>query len=94
MLGALVFFQACVPLMQPGGKFIFMSSGASIIDRVPDKKDATYGITKVRPTRLPPRSRVSADLVRQSAMNYLARYAHFEEPELIIFSLSPGWVQT
>ena len=27
-------------------------------------------------------------------MNYLARYAHFEHPELIIFSLSPGWVQT
>ncbi len=24
----------------------------------------------------------------------MARYAHFEHPEQIIFSLSPGWVQT
>jgi len=30
----------------------------------------------------------------QSSMNYMARYAHFEHPDLVIFSLSPGWVQT
>jgi len=74
-LGALAFFQACVPLMAPGAKFIWMSSGASIIDRVPDKKDMAYGVTKC-------------------AMNFMARYACFEEPDLIIFPLSPGWVQT
>jgi hypothetical protein len=33
--------------MPKGAKFIFMSSGASIIDRIPDKTDAGYGITKV-----------------------------------------------
>ncbi len=27
-------------------------------------------------------------------MNYLARYAHSEHPDSIIFSMSPGWVQT
>jgi len=75
VLGSLLLFQATVPLMPPGGKFIWMSSGASIIDRVPDKRDAGYGITK-------------------SAMNYLARYSHYETPHLIIFSISPGWVQT
>ncbi|RSH92077.1 hypothetical protein EHS25_008489 [Saitozyma podzolica] len=74
-LGSLALFQACVPLMPKGAKFIFMSSGASIIDRIPDKTDAGYGITK-------------------SAVNYLARYAHFENPDLVIFSMSPGWVQT
>lgn len=50
MLGALTFFQAVRPLLPDGGKFIFMSSGASIIDRVPDKIDAAYGITKVDPS--------------------------------------------
>ncbi|CAD6583859.1 MAG: hypothetical protein TREMPRED_003670 [Tremellales sp. Tagirdzhanova-0007] len=75
VLGSLLLFQATVPLIPEGGKFIFMSSGASIIDRIPDKSDMAYGITK-------------------SSMNYLARYAHFEHPELVIFSLSPGWVQT
>lgn len=33
--------------MPDGGKFVFMSSGASVIDRVPDKMDTGYGITKV-----------------------------------------------
>ncbi|WWC99774.1 hypothetical protein V866_006679 [Kwoniella sp. B9012] len=75
VLGPLALYQACVPLMPEGSKFVWMSSGASIIDRVPDKLDAGYGITK-------------------SSMNYLARYAHFEEPSIISFSLSPGWVQT
>ncbi|KAK6905795.1 hypothetical protein L486_06857 [Kwoniella mangroviensis CBS 10435] len=75
VLAPLALFQACVPLMPEGSKFVWMSSGASIIDRVPDKLDAGYGITK-------------------SSMNYLARYAHFEEPSIISFSLSPGWVQT
>ena len=32
--------------MKPGAKFIFMSSGASILDRIPDKTDVCYGITK------------------------------------------------
>lgn len=40
-------FQALVPVIPNGGKFVWMSSGASIIDRVPDKTDAGYGITKV-----------------------------------------------
>ncbi|ORY31032.1 hypothetical protein BCR39DRAFT_527952 [Naematelia encephala] len=75
VLGTLKVFQACVPLMPKGAKFIFMSSGASIIDRVPDKTDATYGITKCN-------------------INYLARYSHFENPDLIIWPMSPGWVQT
>ncbi|WWC86341.1 uncharacterized protein L201_001214 [Kwoniella dendrophila CBS 6074] len=75
VLAPLALFQACVPLIKENGKFIWMSSGASIIDRVPDKLDAGYGITK-------------------SSMNYLARYAHYEEPSIISFSLSPGWVQT
>ncbi|WVW82395.1 hypothetical protein I302_104402 [Kwoniella bestiolae CBS 10118] len=75
VLAPLALFQACVPLMPEGSKFVWMSSGASIIDRVPDKLDAGYGITKC-------------------CMNYLARYAHFEEPSIISFSLSPGWVQT
>ncbi|WWC66329.1 uncharacterized protein I206_100230 [Kwoniella pini CBS 10737] len=75
VLAPLALFQACVPLMPEGSKFIWMSSGASIIDRIPDKLDAGYGITK-------------------SSMNYLARYAHFEQPNIITFSLSPGWVQT
>lgn len=47
MLGFLALFQACLPLMPKGGKFVFMSSGASPIDRVPDKTDVAYGITKV-----------------------------------------------
>ncbi|WVQ62106.1 uncharacterized protein L199_000244 [Kwoniella botswanensis] len=75
VLAPLALYQACVPLMPEGSKFVWMSSGASIIDRVPDKLDAGYGITK-------------------SSMNYLARYAHFEESSIISFSLSPGWVQT
>ncbi|WVR05951.1 hypothetical protein IAU60_002978 [Kwoniella sp. DSM 27419] len=75
VLAPLALYQACVPLIPEGGKFVWMSSGASIIDRVPDKTDAGYGITK-------------------SAMNYLARYAHFEDSKVISFSLSPGWVQT
>ncbi|WWD09495.1 hypothetical protein V865_007619 [Kwoniella europaea PYCC6329] len=75
VLAPLALYQACVPLMPEGSKFVWMSSGASIIDRVPDKLDAGYGITK-------------------SSMNYLGRYAHFEEPSIISFSLSPGWVQT
>jgi norsolorinic acid ketoreductase len=37
--------------MSKGGKFIFMSSGASPIDRIPDKEDAGYGITKVSISR-------------------------------------------
>ncbi|WWC58663.1 uncharacterized protein I303_101207 [Kwoniella dejecticola CBS 10117] len=75
VLAPLALWQACVPLMSEGSKFVWMSSGASIMDRVPDKLDAGYGITK-------------------SSMNYLARYAHFEEPSIITFALSPGWVQT
>ncbi|WRT64231.1 uncharacterized protein IL334_001160 [Kwoniella shivajii] len=75
VLAPLALYQACVPLMPEGCKFVWMSSGASIIDRVPDKTDAGYGITKC-------------------CMNYLARYAHFEQPKIISFSLSPGWVQT
>ncbi|WVF70546.1 hypothetical protein IAT40_005337 [Kwoniella sp. CBS 6097] len=75
VLAPLALFQACVPLIPKGGKFIWMSSGASIIDRVPDKLDAGYGITKC-------------------CMNYLARYAHYENPDIVSFSLSPGWVQT
>lgn len=47
VLGFLALFQACLPLMPKGGKFVFMSSGASPIDRVPDKTDVAYGITKV-----------------------------------------------
>ncbi|KAK8865993.1 hypothetical protein IAR55_001144 [Kwoniella newhampshirensis] len=46
VLAPLALYQACVPLMPEGSKFIWMSSGASIIDRVPDKLDAGYGITK------------------------------------------------
>jgi norsolorinic acid ketoreductase len=48
----LALFQACVSRMSKGAKFVFMSSGASPIDRVPDKEDAGYGITKVRPAVL------------------------------------------
>ena len=33
--------------MQPGGKFVFMSSGAAILDREMGKYDQTYGLTKV-----------------------------------------------
>ncbi|WWD17809.1 hypothetical protein CI109_102251 [Kwoniella shandongensis] len=46
VLAPLALYQACVPVMPKGSKFIWMSSGASIIDRIPDKKDAAYGITK------------------------------------------------
>lgn len=93
VLGALALFQACVPRMSKGGKFIFMSSGASPIDRIPDKEDAGYGITKV--SSFGPKAYLTpeSDAV-QSSCNYLARYAHFENPELVVFSLSPGWVQT
>jgi norsolorinic acid ketoreductase len=52
-----------------------MSSGAGVIDRVPDKPDAAYGITKFQ-------------------LNYLARWGHFENPEIVVLALSPGWVQT
>lgn len=47
VLGYLAFFQACVPLMQPGGKFIFLSSGSATIDQVPRGYEVTYGISKV-----------------------------------------------
>ena len=47
-LAPLALFQACVPIMSKGGKFIFMSSGASVIDRTIDKTDAAYGVSKVR----------------------------------------------
>jgi len=47
VLGTLVLFQATIPLIPSGGMFIFMSSGASVIDRVPDKNDVAYGTTKV-----------------------------------------------
>lgn len=36
-----------MPLLLPGAKFIFMSSGSSILDRVPDNNNVCYGITKV-----------------------------------------------
>lgn len=54
-----------------------MSSGAGVIDRVPDKPDAAYGITK-------------------HSLNYLARWGHFESEKegVVVFALSPGWVQT
>jgi norsolorinic acid ketoreductase len=74
-VASLALFQACLPLIPKGGKFIFMSSGASVLDRVPDKTDACYGVTKC-------------------AVNFLARYAAAENPDIIIFPLSPGWVQT
>ncbi|ORX38890.1 hypothetical protein BD324DRAFT_296794 [Kockovaella imperatae] len=69
--------NATVRLMEKDGKFIFMSSGAAILDREAEasKPDVTYGITK-------------------AGANFLARMAHFEEPHLVIFALSPGWVQT
>jgi NAD(P)-dependent dehydrogenase (short-subunit alcohol dehydrogenase family) len=47
VLGYLAFFQACVPLMQKGGKFIFISSGSATIDQVPRGYEVTYGISKV-----------------------------------------------
>ncbi|RYG50315.1 hypothetical protein EON67_05520, partial [archaeon] len=31
---ACIMFQACRPLMQPGGKFIFLSSGSATVDQV------------------------------------------------------------
>nr|XP_019013348.1 uncharacterized protein I206_01414 [Kwoniella pini CBS 10737]OCF52129.1 hypothetical protein I206_01414 [Kwoniella pini CBS 10737] len=73
--GNLLFFQACRPLLRAGSKFVFISSGAGVLDRVPDRQNVCYGITKIGAT-------------------YLARYAHFEHPELIIFPLWPGWVRT
>lgn len=33
--------------MQPGGKFIFLSSGSATIDQVPRGYEVTYGISKV-----------------------------------------------
>lgn len=51
VLGYLAFFQATVPLMQAGGKFIFLSSGSATVDQVPRGYEVTYGISKVR---LPP----------------------------------------
>jgi hypothetical protein len=35
--------------MQPGGKFIFLSSGSATIDQVPRGYEVTYGISKVSP---------------------------------------------
>jgi hypothetical protein len=37
--------------MQPGGKFIFLSSGSATVDQVPRGYEVTYGISKV--SRLP-----------------------------------------
>ena len=34
--------------MQPGGKFIFLSSGSATTDQVPRGYEVTYGISKVR----------------------------------------------
>nr|XP_018260963.1 uncharacterized protein I303_06680 [Kwoniella dejecticola CBS 10117]OBR83121.1 hypothetical protein I303_06680 [Kwoniella dejecticola CBS 10117] len=46
--GYLLFFQACIPLLQPGSKFVFISSSAAMLDRIPDKQNVCYGITKAR----------------------------------------------
>nr|XP_019010248.1 uncharacterized protein I206_04716 [Kwoniella pini CBS 10737]OCF49029.1 hypothetical protein I206_04716 [Kwoniella pini CBS 10737] len=73
--GYLLFFQASLELLKSGSKFIFISSSAAILDRIPDKQNVCYGITKIGAT-------------------YLARYAHFEHPDLIIFPICPGWVAT
>ena len=31
---------------------------------------------------------------QQSGASYLGHFAHYEEPDLIIFPLDPGWTQT
>ena len=50
VLGYLAFFQAARPFLQPGGKFIFLSSGSATIDQVPRGYEVTYGISKVGPS--------------------------------------------
>ncbi|KAK6910017.1 hypothetical protein I204_04935 [Kwoniella mangroviensis CBS 8886] len=75
VLGFLAVFQATVPLIRKGGKFIFISSGSATIDQVPRGYEVTYGISK-------------------SGASYLGHFAHYEEPDLIVFPLDPGWTQT
>ncbi|WWC67119.1 uncharacterized protein I206_101026 [Kwoniella pini CBS 10737] len=75
VLGFLAFFQAAVPYVKKGGKFIFISSGSATIDQVPRGYEVTYGISK-------------------AGASYLGHFAHYEEPDLVIFPLDPGWTQT
>lgn len=75
VVGALALFQACLPLLPKGGKFVWMSSGAGVVSREKASINPTYGSTKATNV-------------------FLARYAHHENPDIVSFALSPGWVQT
>lgn len=74
-IGALVLFQATVPLLRKSSApmFVGLSTGvASIGDMGGIPLPATaYGISKV-------------------ALNYLLRKIHFENPDITAFAMSPG----
>jgi len=95
--------------MQPGGEFIFLSSESATVDAVPRGYEVIYGISKVFfSTRVHEPQLISHG--GQSGASYLvsptvlcdvysanyrqAHFAHYEEPNLIIFPLDPGWTQT
>ncbi|PGH27922.1 hypothetical protein AJ80_00472 [Polytolypa hystricis UAMH7299] len=79
-LGALLLFQAVVPLLRQAEetpKFVTMSSAVGSIGdmEATPVPHLAYGASK-------------------AALNFITRKMHFEHPEIIIFPVDPGWVQT
>ncbi|KAH8684204.1 hypothetical protein BGZ60DRAFT_366304 [Tricladium varicosporioides] len=78
-IGALILFQATLPLLtsSSGPIFVALSTGIGSIGEMGNLPlpATAYGISKV-------------------ALNYLVRKIHFENPEITAFVISPGWVQT
>ena len=75
-----------------------MASGAGVVSRDKASINASYGATKVStfatPVKTPWAEPKRVKLIVQASNVFLARYAHHENPDLVSFALSPGWVKT
>jgi norsolorinic acid ketoreductase len=71
----LLLFQACLPLLKPGARIVFNSSGAGSITNAKHVTHApfgAYGSTK-------------------AALNCIAAKISAEYSDLICFAVDPGW---
>ncbi|RSH82817.1 hypothetical protein EHS25_005807 [Saitozyma podzolica] len=76
-IAPLLLFQAALPLIPKGGKFVVVSTMMALTE------GEMY-------------HQAGQDAYRLSkhAVNFIARTLHFEHPDLTIFTISPGWVDT
>jgi len=79
VVGVLALFQAVFPLLEKSSKPIFVIISSPVAS-----------IGDIEKVPLP----ATAYGISKASINYLARKIHFENPNLIAFPLSPGWVQT